>query len=63
MAQGVDMAETLDMSIQYLKGVGPQRAALFEKLDVRTLRDLVGFFPRGYQDMTDIRARGRPAHR
>ena len=43
MAQGVDMAETLDMSIQYLKGVGPQRAALFEKLDVRTLRDLVGF--------------------
>ncbi len=58
MAQGVDMAETLDMSIQYLKGVGPQRAALFEKLDVRTLRDLVGFFPRGYQDMTDIRAAG-----
>ena len=53
------MDDKLDMSIQYLKGVGPQRAALFEKLGVRTLRDLVGFFPRDYQDMTDIRTPGQ----
>ncbi len=40
--------------VQYLPGVGPQRAARFEKLGVITARDLLFLFPRDYQDMSQI---------
>src|SRR5579885_3469874 len=40
----------LDQSIQFLKGVGPGRAAVFEKVGVRTLADLLHYFPRDWQD-------------
>ena len=53
------MAVTLDTSIQYLKGVGEKRAALYRKLDIHTIRDLLYFFPRSYLDLsspTDIAA-------
>ena len=36
--------------IQYLKGIGPAKAKLFEKLEIRTLRDLLYYYPRTYQD-------------
>ena len=36
--------------IQYLKGVGPQRAARFRKLGVETVGDLLSLYPRGYID-------------
>ena len=36
--------------LQYLKGVGPQRVRLFEKLNLYTPRDLLNHFPRTYQD-------------
>jgi len=45
-------SNTLDTSIRYLKGVGETREKLFNKLGIRTLRDLIGFFPRGYEDRT-----------
>ena len=35
----------LDDSVQYLKGVGPALAKKFEKLGVRTVRDLLGLLP------------------
>ena len=37
-------------SIRTLKGVGEKRAALYEKLGIRTLWDLLCHFPRGYED-------------
>lgn len=37
-------------NIRTLRGVGQQRAAAFEKLGVRSLGDLIGFFPRDYED-------------
>ena len=40
-------------SIQYIKGVGPQRAAKFEKLGIRTLGDLLELYPRGYIDYSN----------
>ena len=40
----------------FSKGVGPQRAELLARLGVRTARDLLFFFPRDYQDLTDRRA-------
>jgi ATP-dependent DNA helicase RecG len=40
----------LDSPIQYLPGVGPQRALLFEKLGVKTVKDVLFCFPRRYID-------------
>jgi ATP-dependent DNA helicase RecG len=39
---------TLSMPVQFLKGVGPARAAVFEKLGVRTVADLLEYFPRDW---------------
>ena len=36
-----------------LRGVGPARAAQLEKLGIRTLYDLLAFFPRDYEDRTN----------
>lgn len=47
-------AELLATPVQFLKGVGPQRAELLERMGLRTARDLVFFFPRDYQDLTEL---------
>lgn len=36
-------------SLQYLKGVGPQRAKQFENLGIYTIEDLIKHFPRRYE--------------
>ena len=36
--------------VQFLKGVGPQRAELLNKLGLKTAADVLFFFPRDYQD-------------
>jgi len=41
--------------VRYVKGIGEQRAKALEKLGVRTLRDLISWFPRRYEDRTQIR--------
>ena len=46
------MPSRLDDSVMYLKGVGPKRAELFEKLGIRTIRDLIYHLPRNYMDFT-----------
>ena len=40
----------LNASVRTLKGVGEKRAVLYEKLGIRTLSDLLGHYPRGYED-------------
>lgn len=40
----------IDKSVQYLKGVGPQKAKLLAKLGISSLRDLLCHFPREYDD-------------
>lgn len=42
----------LNTSIKFLKGVGEQRAACYEKLGIKTVNDLIYHFPRGYVDYT-----------
>lgn len=37
---------TLETPIQYIKGIGPQRAKLFNKLGVFTVQDLLEYYPR-----------------
>ncbi|MDP8214609.1 MAG: ATP-dependent DNA helicase RecG [Candidatus Euphemobacter frigidus] len=44
------MRSVLHNDVQYVKGVGPRRATLFGRLDVRTVEDLLYYFPRDYQD-------------
>ena len=40
----------MERNIQFLKGVGDARARSFSKLGIRTVGDLLYFFPRGYED-------------
>src|SRR5262249_20487756 len=44
------MAPTLEMEVQYLKGVGPQRAALLAERGIYTVEDLLGHLPFRYED-------------
>ena len=38
------------VKIQYLKGIGPAKAKLFERLEIATVQDLLRYYPRTYQD-------------
>lgn len=44
----------LDTPIQYLKGVGPILAKKFQKLGLETAQDLIFYYPRRYDDYTNI---------
>lgn len=44
----------LEDKIQLIKGIGPKKVKLFEKLNIRTLRDALEFYPRDYEDRTSI---------
>jgi ATP-dependent DNA helicase RecG len=44
------MTITLEQSVQYLKSVGPHRAKLLARMGITTVRDLLGHFPREYDD-------------
>ncbi len=40
----------LTTDVRYIKGVGEQRAKSLLKLNIRTLQDLISYFPRSYDD-------------
>jgi ATP-dependent DNA helicase RecG len=46
----IKSAGALSNPIQYLKGVGPKRAALFAQLGIATVSDLLHYYPRDWQD-------------
>ena len=46
----------LNKDVKYIKGVGPNRAKLLNKLNINTLNDLITYYPRNYED------RGNPKH-
>lgn len=41
-------------SIQYLKGVGPKKSQLLNRLNIESIEDLLYFFPRSYEDRRKI---------
>ncbi len=45
----------LDKSIQYLKGVGPQRADVLSKLGIFTVGQLLEHYPRRYEDRSQLK--------
>ena len=48
------MALELQTDIRYLKGVGESRAALYQKLGIETVEDLLYHIPRRYIDLTRL---------
>ena len=40
----------LTTDVRYIKGIGEQRAKALGKLHIATLRDLISYFPRAYED-------------
>ncbi|MBS0262354.1 MAG: ATP-dependent DNA helicase RecG [Planctomycetes bacterium] len=45
---------TLQTSVQFVRGVGPNRAALLERLGLQTVQDLLYFLPRDVLDLTQV---------
>ncbi len=41
---------TASTQIQYLKGIGPAKAKLFDRLEIATVEELLHYYPRTYQD-------------
>ncbi len=46
--------KSLNEPIQYLKSVGPKRAASFTKVGIKTVKDLLYYFPSKYLDRTTL---------
>ncbi len=44
----------LNSPLQYVKGVGPKKAEVLEKFNLRTIEDILFYFPRQYLDRTSI---------
>ncbi|MDP6396986.1 MAG: hypothetical protein QF712_04715, partial [Candidatus Marinimicrobia bacterium] len=45
---------SLTTSVQFVKGVGPQKAEVLAEVGVETVRDLLYYFPRRHLDRTSI---------
>ncbi len=48
------MHTKLETPVQYVKGVGPKLSAVFSGRNIKTVRDLMTFFPRTYEDRSQI---------
>ncbi|HEU0079045.1 MAG TPA: hypothetical protein VFQ76_15435, partial [Longimicrobiaceae bacterium] len=48
----------LDRPVQFLKGVGPRRAGLLQKMGLLTARDVLFHVPRRYEDASTIQRIG-----
>src|SRR3990172_4960067 len=46
----------LSTPVQFLKGVGPERAKLLDKLGLVTVADVLWYLPRDILDLTEVRA-------
>lgn len=48
------MASLYKMPIAKLSGIGPKRAELFNKLGIKSIGDLINFYPRTYEDWSTV---------
>jgi ATP-dependent DNA helicase RecG len=44
-----------DTPVQYIKGVGPARAKILERLGIKTLEDILSYFPWRYEDRKNLK--------
>lgn len=52
--EAADILRGLNAPVAVVKGVGDRMVGSFERLDVRTIKDLLYFFPRRYDDYTRL---------
>lgn len=45
----------LNMSVQFLKGVGPERARVLKKIGIETVGDLITYFPFRHEDRAHLK--------
>src|SRR5258706_2104146 len=45
----------LSTSLKFIKGVGPGRATMFEAKGLRTVEDLLSYFPFRYEDRSNMK--------
>ena len=45
----------LEKDIQYVKGIGPKKAYKLNKLGIFTLKDLLFYFPRQFEDRSNLK--------
>jgi ATP-dependent DNA helicase RecG len=50
-----DFIKIIKKPVQYLKGVGEARAALFHRLNIFTVGDAVNYYPREYEDRSRLK--------
>lgn len=50
-----DWEDALQTPVQFVRGVGPERAALLEKLDIRVALDLLNNAPRDVLDLSNVK--------
>ena len=43
-----------DTPVQFVKGVGPRLGAIFASRGIHTVKDLLFFFPRAYEDRSKL---------
>ena len=43
-----------DIPITKLSGIGEKRAALFHKLSIDSVGDMISFYPRSYDNWSDV---------
>ncbi len=48
-----------DTPVQYIKGVGPVRARLLQRIGIHTLEDILFYFPWRYEDRKNLKKIGR----
>jgi ATP-dependent DNA helicase RecG len=46
------MSKSLDTPVRYIKGIGPKRSQIINKLGINTIEELLYYFPRRYEDRT-----------
>ena len=52
-----------DTPVQYIKGVGPKLAAILSRRSIQTVRDLIDWLPRTWQDNRLVGKPGRCNYR
>ena len=52
MSQNIEFE--FDKNIQYIKGVGPKKAELLNKMGIYNIKDLIEYYPRNYEDRTKL---------
>jgi len=59
MNEAVDVIRGLNASVERIKGIGPKQVELLARLNIRTINDLLFYFPSRYDDYTQMQTINR----